>query len=510
MKKILLLFLPLIALSTSSYGQVFQENWDGIGPGIAGWSLYDQDGLTVNTGVSFVNAAWVSTTSEFDNNVAMSTSWYTPAGTSNDWLVSPAITLPAGINTLYWDGRAYDPTYPDSYKVYVSTTGNTVADFSTEELAVAPEATTWTHHTLDLSAYSGQTIHIAFQNFSTDMFLLALDNISVVNNGTCDQPERNMASSSTTTTSLTLNWTAIAGATGYDIAFGAPGFTPSTATYTSATNSYNVTGLAENSRYQYYVRNSCGGMWVGPNSCFTAKNLSYAYGFDTVGGYQQDGWLGSWSLGTTLANAQAGIQYAFSNSSTTVATNRSVFSRPIYLHTGEQATVSFYHKESSATANRSLRLRVIAEATPTVSTVVWTASALQSSTAYTQVTAPVFTAPSNGTYYFEFNDFTPIVTAASAMRLDTVNIATNLGITNFIDNNLSVYPNPASNVITVSNSANAVIKTIEMTDLNGRVVKTLNVNANEGQISVIDLATGVYMMKINTDQGTAVKKIVKE
>jgi hypothetical protein len=49
-----------------------------------------------------------------------------------------------------------------------------------------------------------------------------------------------------------------------------------------------------------------------------------------------------------------------------------------------------------------------------------------------------------------------------------------------------------------------------MTDLNGRTVKSEKVNAAEGQISVSDLATGVYMMRITTDQGVAVKKIVKQ
>ena len=65
-------------------------------------------------------------------------------------------------------------------------------------------------------------------------------------------------------------------------------------------------------------------------------------------------------------------------------------------------------------------------------------------------------------------------------------------------------------MITISNDIDAVVITIEMTDLNGRIVKTKNVNAVESQISTSDLATGVYMMKIVTDQGTAIKKIIKE
>jgi hypothetical protein len=49
-----------------------------------------------------------------------------------------------------------------------------------------------------------------------------------------------------------------------------------------------------------------------------------------------------------------------------------------------------------------------------------------------------------------------------------------------------------------------------MLDLNGRIVKSVKVNATEGQFSISDLATGIYMMKISTDIGIATKKIIKE
>ncbi|MGL2964407.1 T9SS type A sorting domain-containing protein [Flavobacterium sp. RSB2_4_14] len=81
-------------------------------------------------------------------------------------------------------------------------------------------------------------------------------------------------------------------------------------------------------------------------------------------------------------------------------------------------------------------------------------------------------------------------------------------VTNNVD--FSVYPNPSRDLVTISNDMNAVIETIEMTDLNGRVVKSQKINATDAQVSISDLSTGVYMMKIVTDQGTATKKVVKE
>ena len=97
------------------------------------------------------------------------------------------------------------------------------------------------------------------------------------------------------------------------------------------------------------------------------------------------------------------------------------------------------------------------------------------------------------------------------MIIDNFSVTqTTLSTNDFLSSKFSVYPNPVNNVINFSNDQNAVVSSVEMADLNGRVVKTVKVDATEGQISVNDLATGMYMMKITTDQGTAVKKIVKQ
>ena len=77
------------------------------------------------------------------------------------------------------------------------------------------------------------------------------------------------------------------------------------------------------------------------------------------------------------------------------------------------------------------------------------------------------------------------------------------------ENNFSIYPNPANNVINFSNNVNAIVDAIELFDINGRIVKSVKLNATQGQFSVSDLATGMYMVKISTTAGTVTKKIVK-
>ncbi|OJX55812.1 MAG: hypothetical protein BGO88_02365 [Flavobacterium sp. 38-13] len=521
MKKILLLSLTLLGFNQAAKSQiVFQENWDGAGPGIAGWTLYNVDNKTPNAAVNFVNAAWISTGEEFDNKVAMSTSYYTPVGASNDWLVSPSIAIPAGSSRLYWDAKAYDATYRDSYKVFISTSGNAVANFTTQLFAqgdgttgASGENTAWTRRFVDLTAYAGQNVYIAFQNFSNDMFLLGIDNIHVVNNLTCAAPER-VITNVINPTSATISWTAVAGATGYDIAIGAPGFIP-TVTGTSATNSYTTTTpLTPNTRYQYYVRNSCGSVWVGPFSFFTPISLPYTYGFETPaasGGYNVDGWSGAFSLNNTAGAPfyADGVQMSFSNSSTTAATNRWLFSRPISLAAGEQVTLKFSTRSTSATINNTLLAKIgnaptIAAQTTTLSTVTVVGLTFVETTA-------TYTAPSAGIYYISFNHNNPATPAGgTSIVLDKIVMTSVLGTNEFSTSKLSVYPNPSNGIVNISSDSNVLLNNVSISDLNGRTVKSVELNGDSSaQVNISDLSAGVYMMNINSDQGSVTKKIIK-
>ncbi len=104
---------------------------------------------------------------------------------------------------------------------------------------------------------------------------------------------------------------------------------------------------------------------------------------------------------------------------------------------------------------------------------------------------------------------------ASIVKVDDYSInavaTRNLSVTQLVaDNTFSVYPNPATNVVNIKSSVNTSIQTVSITDLNGRTVKTNTVSGNEAQINISDLASGVYMMNISSDQGSVTKKIVKK
>ena len=80
----------------------------------------------------------------------------------------------------------------------------------------------------------------------------------------------------------------------------------------------------------------------------------------------------------------------------------------------------------------------------------------------------------------------------------------------FISNKFSMYPNPAIDLITISNDDNIIMNSISVSDINGRTVKQINVeNVNSTQVNVSELSSGIYFMNIATDSGNAVKKFIK-
>jgi hypothetical protein len=156
----------------------------------AGWLQNNVDAKTVSTAVasySFGTNAWVtrnmSTSSDpataAHGRIAVSTSYYTPAGVSNDWLITPSFTVPTN-GVLSWAANAPDASYPDGYLVKISTTGTLTTDFSTTLLTVPAESSTWNTRSVNLNAYAGQAVRIAFVNNSNDMYLLWLDDVNLI------------------------------------------------------------------------------------------------------------------------------------------------------------------------------------------------------------------------------------------------------------------------------------------------------------------------------------------
>jgi len=199
MKKILLFSIALMTILSAKAQTIFSEDFDGIsgptagGAGTytfpSGWLIRNVDNGTPAASVSYVNEAW-ERREDFANSVtdsaAFSTSWYSPAGTSNDWMWTPAFTVQPN-TVLKWNAVTYDVSYPDGYEVRIMTSpstptggpgviGNQITN-STQLFSIAAENSTWTARQLSLNAYAGQTVYIGFRNNSTDKFILLIDDV---------------------------------------------------------------------------------------------------------------------------------------------------------------------------------------------------------------------------------------------------------------------------------------------------------------------------------------------
>ncbi|MBQ8711422.1 MAG: choice-of-anchor J domain-containing protein [Prevotella sp.] len=149
--------------------------------------VIDNDGLTPSQDMKNIGfeegTAWIAAAPKNSSNkAACSTSWYQPAGQSDDWLITPPVFIADEHSILKWRAMAYDKNFRDGYSVYVSTTaGETPADFLRDQplLKVPAEEPEWRLHKVSLDSYKGQTIRIAFVNDSEDKSRLFVDDIFV-------------------------------------------------------------------------------------------------------------------------------------------------------------------------------------------------------------------------------------------------------------------------------------------------------------------------------------------
>lgn len=73
---------------------------------------------------------------------------------------------------------------------------------------------------------------------------------------------------------------------------------------------------------------------------------------------------------------------------------------------------------------------------------------------------------------------------------------------------ISIYPNPAKNNITISNRG-SIIKNVFIYDISGKLVKSYFPDNNLITESIAGLENGIYFVNVTTDKGISVQKIIK-
>lgn len=144
------------------------------------WLLNDADG----DGLSWIYFSDGSSNLGYSSLSAIgSASWDSEYGplTPDNWLFTPGFALPANQQMhLKWYAMGRDANdYAENYSVYISTTGRDISNFTT---AIYNGTTTnnWVQQSVDLSAYAGQTVYLAFRHHNTtDMFYLVIDDVEI-------------------------------------------------------------------------------------------------------------------------------------------------------------------------------------------------------------------------------------------------------------------------------------------------------------------------------------------
>ena len=90
------------------------------------------------------------------------------------------------------------------------------------------------------------------------------------------------------------------------------------------------------------------------------------------------------------------------------------------------------------------------------------------------------------------------------LNLDDIYVGEGTGINKVDENTISVYPNPANNVINVNATSN--ISNVEVYTIAGQKVGDFTANGTQTVISTANLSNGMYMMRINTENGVINKK----
>lgn len=105
----------------------------------------------------------------------------------------------------------------------------------------------------------------------------------------------------------------------------------------------------------------------------------------------------------------------------------------------------------------------------------------------------------------------PVGTRSDIIGVDTFSVDTfDLGINQNFDQNFAIFPNPTANNFTVVSTNGNLINSVQITDTNGRVVKSSITKGIESEINISEVSSGVYFVKVATDSGISTTKIVKQ
>jgi len=461
---------------------------------------------------------------------------------AQDWLVTPQVAITATTNLLTFDMTDFnEPDYGSEVTVRVSTDASqtNIAPFTTvltiDELETNGGAfLAWE---VDLSAYIGSSVYVAFVMENNDGDAWGLDNVDFTEVPSCVPPTEFIAEAATTS-SFEISWSdSNTGTPTWDIEWGAADFTLGSGTMVNGLTetTYNFSGLTASTAYEFYIRTNCGTAdgtsdWIGPVA-FTSNTDCATYGipydetFDNDGAFTTcyttedvDGNTLSWITQQNLdLDADGTVEtFATNASGTADFTNKDdwFFSPALELTGGTEYEFSSAYNVLQGNGIASLEAFIMDGPSSTANVVATLFSnenfttqgefATLEAMAYQE--SNTFTPSTTGDYYIAYRSFGP--QGGGFLLLFNSSLNTTLSIDGFEQATFSHFYNKDSEVLNLE-SATSTFTNVELYSITGKKILSSKLSNSTENIDVSNFSTGVYLAKVNMNGQIKTIKFVK-
>ena len=370
-----------------------------------------------------------------------------PCNTPTNVTASSVTDVSASIT---WTAVSGAINYSLQYKLSSATTWNTVSSIATTSYSLS-----------GLSASTSYDFQVK-TNCSTNGSAYSTSQSFITLAPPCGTPGSPNATG-ITTSSATITWTGVSGASAYDLQYKPSGSNTWTTASNIASTTYNLTGLAANTTHNYQVKAKC---TANSGAMTPAQNFT--------------------TLATTCGAPTNVIASGINNANATISWNAISGAQYYYIK---------YKKQKDKTW----------VTTPNFTTNTYLITGLASRTSYyVQVWVNCTTGPSYSTQIaFKTGTFT-VTNKTTGSIFDQID-------ENAITVRAVLAPNPASSFVDVILPEDYTPNTKLMVfDMYGRMLKITNAINTKTRIDISGLAAGMYQVKIISNGKVETKSFIKQ
>jgi hypothetical protein len=303
--------------------------------------------------------------------------------------------------------------------------------------------------------------------------------------GTCGIPT-SLSATSVTSSSATLNWSAVSGATSYNVRYKA---TVSSTWINNSTSSTSlaVSGLSASTSYEFQVQAVCG-----------ANSSAY-------------------SSSATFTTQAAGCSDVYESNNTLSAAKTIPVNTDIYGLISPSGD-NDYFKFTTTSPNTYIRID-LSNLPADYDIRLYNSSGSQLAISQNGGTAAeviIRNTSSAATYYVRVYGYNGANNASQCylLRINTKNSAWREAEWQ-VNNEVVVFPNPAMDKVHIQfSSPKSEDVTIRLADITGRIVQSLTMTTEAGlntaALEVMQLPKGIYLLELVNTEGRTVKRFVKE